>query len=150
MSHKWEETWHFRHLGKRRSLHGRHGDRKSPKASGGSPWRPPLQVASSFKQGKVATYGRHGDLDAASGDLYTNCTWSPLARWRKRWFSWRPLPVTVLRTRVAIATLMLQVVTPLHFAGSPLMVAMATSTQMAHGRHLLNGEKDRFRGDLLI
>ena len=71
----------------------------------GSPWRPPLQVATSFKQGKVATYGRHGDLDVASGDpftlcrvttygrhgdlevhgdLYTICSWSPLARWRER------------------------------------------------------------------
>ena len=56
---------------------GRHGDRKSPKASGGSPlgspWRPPLQVATSFKQGKVTTYGHHGDLDVASGDPFTLC-----------------------------------------------------------------------------
>ena len=55
---------------------GRHGDRKSPKASGGSPLGGrhgdlPLQMATSHKQGKVATYGRHGDLDVASGDLFT-------------------------------------------------------------------------------
>ena len=47
---------------------GRHGDRKSLKASGGSPLGGrhgdlPLQMATSLFKGKVATYGRHGDLD---------------------------------------------------------------------------------------
>ena len=117
MSHKWEETGHFRHLDMRRSLHGCHDDRGFSKSSEGhhlgatwspwqqkaskririghhlgSPWRPPLQVATSFKQGKVATYGRHGDLE----------------------------------------------------------VQVGTSTPFAHGRHLLDGEKDDFHGDLLI
>ena len=57
---------------------GRHGNRKSLKALGGSPLGGrhgdlPLQMATSFKQGKVATYGRHGDLDVASGDPFTLC-----------------------------------------------------------------------------
>ena len=93
---------------------GRHGDRKSPKESGGSPWRPPLQVATSFKQGKVATYGRHGDLDVASGDPFTLC----------------------------------RVVT--YGRHGDLEVQVATSTQIALGRHLLDGEKDGSHGDLRI
>ena len=55
---------------------GRHGDRKSPKASSRSPLGCRhgdllLQMATSPKQGKVATYGCHGDLDVANGDLFT-------------------------------------------------------------------------------
>ena len=80
----------------RRSPLGRHGDRKSPKASGRSPLGGrhgdlPLQMATSLKQGKVATYGRHGDLDVASGDLFSFC-WLPLmvAMATSR-CKWRPL-----------------------------------------------------------
>ena len=144
---KWEETGHFRHLGKRRSLHGRHGDKglfrasegrhlvamateSLKNASGRSPFGghhgdPPLQVATSFlKTGSphmvaIVTLickwlplhtlqGRHlwspWHPRGASGDLYTICSWSPLAKWRKRWCSWRPLHLTVLRTMVTIAT----------------------------------------------
>ena len=76
---------------------GRHGDRKSQNASGGSPLGGrhgdlPLQVVTSLFKGMVATYGRHGDLD----------------------------------------------------------VQVATSSPFAPGRHLLDGEKDGFHGDLLI
>ena len=101
MSHKWEETGHFRHLDMKgrymgamatedspKTLEGRHGDRKSPNEPGG-----------------VATWGRHGDLP---------CKWRPSSV-----KAWSPL-------RVAMATLMLQVATHFHFAGSPHMVAMAT------------------------
>ena len=47
---------------------GCHGDRKSLKASGGSPFGgrhgdPPLQMATSLFKGRVATYGRHSDLN---------------------------------------------------------------------------------------
>ena len=65
MAHKWEETGHFHHLGKRRSLHGRHGDRGMFRAledrhlgATRSPWR--QKVSKSIRW--VATWGRHGDL----------------------------------------------------------------------------------------
>ena len=68
-AHKWEETWHFRHLGKKRSLHGHHGDRGFSKSSEGrhlvdmateslqmNQVRSPLGVAmvTYFNQGMVA------------------------------------------------------------------------------------------------
>ena len=62
----------------------------------------------------VATYGRHGDLDVASGDPFTFCRVTTYGR------------------------------------HGDLKVQVATSTQIAHGCHLPNGEKDGFRGDLLI
>ena len=76
---------------------GRHGDRRPPKESG-----------------LVATWGRHGDLDAASGDPFTLCRVATYGR------------------------------------HGDLEVQVATSTPFAHGRHLLDGEKDDFHGDLLI
>ena len=71
-------------------------------------------MATSFKHGKVATYGRHGNLDVASGDPFTFCRVATYGR------------------------------------HGDLEVQVATSTQIAHGRHLLDGEKDGFRGNLLI
>ena len=72
----------------------------------------PLMVALATLMLQVATslhlQGRHlwspWRPRGASGDLYTNCSWSPLAKWRERWFSWRPSHLTVLRSKVAIAT----------------------------------------------
>ena len=119
----------FSPLGHERSLHGRHGDRKSPNEPGGvatwgrhgdlpCKWRPsairawsPLRVAMATLMLQVATsshlQGRHlwspWRPRGTSGNLYTNYSWSPLAKWRERWFSWRPSHLTVLRTRVAIA-----------------------------------------------
>ena len=139
MSHKWEETGHFWPLRHeevatwapwrqrslqviRRSPFGRHLVAMATESLQknqvgrhlGLPWRPPLQVATSFKQGKVATYGRHGDLDVASGDPFTLCRVATYGR------------------------------------HGDLEVQVATSTPFAHGRHLLDGEKDDFHGDLLI
>ena len=73
-----------------------------------------MQVATSFKHGKVATYGRHSVIDAASGERFTICRVASYGR------------------------------------HGDLEVQVATSTPFAHGRHLLDGEKDDFHGDLLI
>ena len=96
----------FSPLGHKRAPLERHGDRRSQKQSGGvatwgrsgdlpCKWRPsalkawsPLRVAmatlmvqvATSSLSRVATYGRHGDLEVASGDLYTNWSWSPLAK----------------------------------------------------------------------